>query len=83
VTPDFAFAANLAHLVGRLAWDAGNHAFAEKALRAAFDGEPATVAFSRTASPPRGAPPRRRTSSHRPGDEMLLELRDRLVAGDH
>jgi Flp pilus assembly protein TadD len=86
--PDFELAADLAHLVGRLAWLKGNYGLAEEALGAAFDDDPRAVGHGRALSEFLASQGRveeaqsivERALEHRPSDEALLGLRDRLLA---
>jgi hypothetical protein len=84
---DFAFFPDLAHLVGRLAWLKGSYALAEESLRAAFDDEPGAIGHARVLANYLLSQGRTteahdvvaRGLEHRPGDDDLRELRDRLL----
>jgi tetratricopeptide (TPR) repeat protein len=90
IDEDFIFLADLMHLVGLLARDAGRDDEAEKALRAAFDLAPETEDHGRWLAGllidherhDEALDVVQRALEHRPGDAALLELRDWLLEPD-
>jgi tetratricopeptide (TPR) repeat protein len=84
----FVFAADMAHLGGLLARDAGDDERAEPLLRAAFEAAPETRDHGRWLAGLLIDHERRDEAldvvqvalEHRPGDEDLLELRDWLLS---
>jgi tetratricopeptide (TPR) repeat protein len=83
---NFVFAADLLHLLGLLAREAGDHERAEAALRAAFEADPNTLNHGRWLAGLLIDQDRfdealdvvQVALEHRPGDENLLEMRDWL-----
>jgi tetratricopeptide (TPR) repeat protein len=85
VPDDFEMAADLAHLVGRLAWARGRLPEAEQMLRAAYELDPDTAAHGRLLEQflqRTGVRLREALQALRAGEGNVYDVRDALLAAD-